>query len=84
MSKAEYEKYEKHYSLCKQVVEKYESPNFDEKNEAQTKEIMDLMQKMQDLGQPPASMLEEMAPGVNLNEGGIPEDLKDLENCNIM
>ena len=42
--------------------------------------------QMQDLGQPPASMLEELAGpgGLNLGPGGIPEDLKDLENCNIM
>lgn len=38
---------------------------------------------MQDLGQPPASMLEEMAPGMNMGPDGIP-DMKDLENCNIM
>ncbi|KAI9274340.1 Pex19 protein [Phascolomyces articulosus] len=86
LSQAEYEKYEKQHELCKQVVAKYDASNFDEKNEAQSREIMDLMQKMQDLGQPPASMLEELAGpgGLNLGPGGIPEDLKDLENCNIM
>lgn len=35
---------------------------------------------MQDLGQPPASMMEEIAPGMKLGEGGMP----DMENCNIM
>ncbi|KAI8141451.1 Pex19 protein family-domain-containing protein [Fennellomyces sp. T-0311] len=80
LPQAEYERYEKQHELCKQVVAKYEASNFDEKDEKQSREIMDLMQKMQDLGQPPASMLEEMAPGANLNAA----NLDDLENCNIM
>ncbi|KAI7877060.1 Pex19-domain-containing protein [Lichtheimia hyalospora FSU 10163] len=80
ISAADYERYQKQHELCKQVVAKYESPEFDDKNEAKAKELMDLMQKMQDLGQPPASMMEEIAPGMKLGEGGMP----DMENCNIM
>ncbi|KAJ8662311.1 hypothetical protein O0I10_002004 [Lichtheimia ornata] len=80
ISAADYERYQKQHELCKQVVAKYESPDFDDKNEAKAKELMDLMQKMQDLGQPPASMMEEIAPGMKLGEGGMP----DMENCNIM
>ncbi|KAL7333177.1 Peroxisome chaperone and import receptor, variant 2 [Mucor circinelloides] len=82
--KADYEKYKQQHVICQQIVAKYEAPNFDEKNEAQGKEIMDLMTKMQDLGQPPAELLDEMAPGMNFgNPEGMP-DMKDLENCNIM
>lgn len=84
LSQSDYEKYEKQLDLCKQIVAKYEQPGFDEKNEAQGKEVMDLMQRMQDLGQPPAGMLEDMAPGMNLGADGIPEEFKDMENCNIM
>ncbi|ORY98056.1 Pex19 protein family-domain-containing protein [Syncephalastrum racemosum] len=84
LSQSDYEKYEKQLDLCKQIVAKYEEPGFDEKNEAHGKEVMDLMQRMQDLGQPPAGMLEDMAPGMNLGADGIPEEFKDMENCNIM
>ncbi|KAI7898500.1 Pex19 protein [Cokeromyces recurvatus] len=82
---SDYENYKEQYLICQQIVAKYEAPEFDEKNEIQAKEIMDLMTKMQNLGQPPADLLDEMAPGMNL--GGNPEnmpDLKDLENCTIM
>ncbi|KAI8082611.1 Pex19 protein [Gilbertella persicaria] len=81
---AEYDKYKQQLTICQQIVAKYESPEFDEKNETQGKEIMDLMTKMQDLGQPPAELLDEMAPGMNLgNPEGMP-DMKDMENCTIM
>lgn len=84
VEKAEYAKYEQQYEICTKIVAKYDSPDFDEKNEAQGKVIMDLMTKMQDLGQPPAEILDSVAPGMNFgNPEGMP-DMKDLENCNIM
>lgn len=82
--KAELEKYKQQHELCKQIVAKYEAPDFDEKNEAQGKQIMDLMTKMQDLGQPPAELLDEMAPGMNFGNPESMPDMKDLENCTIM
>ncbi|KAI9487260.1 MAG: Pex19 protein [Benjaminiella poitrasii] len=83
-NKAEYEKYKEQHIICQQIVAKYEASNFDEKNEAQGKEIMDLMTQMQNLGQPPADLLDEMAPGMNLGNPENMPDLKDLENCTIM
>ncbi|KAI8876260.1 Pex19 protein [Backusella circina FSU 941] len=84
VEKADYEKYEQQFDICKKIVAKYDAPDFDEKNEAQGKVIMDLMTKMQDLGQPPAEILDSVAPGMNFgNPEGMP-DMKDLENCNIM
>lgn len=83
-SKADLDKYTQQQIICQKIVDKYEAPDFDEKNEAQGKQIMDLMTKMQDLGQPPAELLDEMAPGMNFgNPEGMP-DMKDMENCNIM
>ncbi|KAI8984600.1 Pex19 protein [Mycotypha africana] len=84
IDKAEYEKYQQQMNMCQQIVAKYEAPHFDEKDEVQAKEIMDLMTKMQDLGQPPADLLGEMAPGINFGNTEAMPDLKDLENCTIM
>ncbi|KAL0080633.1 Pex19 protein [Phycomyces blakesleeanus] len=84
LNKTDYEKYSSQYLVCQQIVAKYEAPGFDEKNESQSKEIMDLMQKMQDFGQPPPALLEEMAPGANFGNPGEMPDVKDLENCTIM
>ncbi|KAI9309409.1 Pex19 protein family-domain-containing protein [Cunninghamella echinulata] len=82
--KEQYENYKKQFELCKKIVAEYDAPGFDEKNEAQAKKIMDLMTEMQDLGQPPASLLEEMAPGMNFDAPQGMPDIKDLENCTIM
>ncbi|KAJ2959172.1 hypothetical protein NQZ79_g5309 [Umbelopsis isabellina] len=81
---AEYEKYEKQYEYVKQIVTRYEDPNFDEKDEKQANEVVDLMQKMQELGQPPAEMMDEMAPGMNLGPDGMPDMSKLNEQCSIM
>ncbi|CAO3635612.1 unnamed protein product [Cunninghamella blakesleeana] len=82
--KNKFDDYTKQYELCKKIVAVYDAPGFDEKDESQAKKIMDLMTEMQDLGQPPTSLLEDMAPGMNFdNPQGMP-DLKDLENCSIM
>ncbi|KAM3579565.1 Peroxisome chaperone and import receptor, variant 2 [Umbelopsis sp. WA50703] len=43
---AEYEKYAKQYDYVKQIVASYEDPNFDEKDEKQANEVVDLMQKV--------------------------------------
>ncbi|KAI8997306.1 Pex19 protein family-domain-containing protein [Pilobolus umbonatus] len=81
VEQAEYDNYAQQHKICQEIVAKYESPTFNENDEAQAKVIMDLMTKMQDLGQPPASLLDDMAPGMNFNN---PESLPDLENCTIM
>ncbi|KAI9282375.1 Pex19 protein [Umbelopsis sp. AD052] len=82
--KDEYEKYEQQYNYVKQIVAKYEDPKFDEKDEKQATEVVDLMQKMQELGQPPSEMMDEMAPGMNLGPEGMPDMSKLNEQCSIM
>jgi len=81
---ADLEKYRKQYDYVKQIVAKYDDPNFDEKDEKQAGEVVDLMQKMQELGQPPAEMMDEMAPGMNFGPEGMPDMSKLNEQCSIM
>jgi peroxin-19 len=70
--------------MCQRIVAAYEAPGFDEKDEQQAAKIMDMMTQMQEYGQPPAALLEDMAPGMDFgNPQGMP-DMKDLENCAIM
>ncbi|KAH8549253.1 Pex19 protein family-domain-containing protein [Umbelopsis sp. PMI_123] len=82
--KDEFEKYQQQYDYVKKIVSKYEDSNFDEKDEKQATEVVDLMQKMQELGQPPAEMMDEMAPGMNLGADGMPDMSKLNEQCSIM
>ncbi|SAM08666.1 hypothetical protein [Absidia glauca] len=82
--KDQYIKYEKQHDMCQRIVAAYEAPGFDEKDEQQAAKIMDMMTQMQEYGQPPAALLEDMAPGMDFgNPQGMP-DMKDLENCAIM
>ena len=46
---ADLEKYRKQYDYVKQIVAKYDDPNFDEKDEKQAGEVVDLMQKVDDI-----------------------------------
>ncbi|PKY47763.1 hypothetical protein RhiirA4_403767 [Rhizophagus irregularis] len=59
---------------------KYDAPDFDGNNEQQNKAIINLMQELQEFGQPPPEILNELAPGMELNEQGIPSDLSSCKN----
>ncbi|KAJ8775326.1 hypothetical protein K2173_020330 [Erythroxylum novogranatense] len=80
LNKEEYERYSHQYKLIKDLNEVYdkEPDNF-------TK-IVDLMQKMQECGQPPSDIVTELAPDIDLaNLGQIsPEMLQSQTNCCIM
>ncbi|CAG8718250.1 9835_t:CDS:2 [Racocetra fulgida] len=69
----DYERYEKQSKYIQKIIEKYEAPDFDENNEQQNKVIVSLMQELQELGQPPAEILHELAPGIELDEQGMPK-----------
>lgn len=81
LSNEEYDRYCHQYELIKQlnVVYENDSGNF-------TK-IVELMQKMQECGQPPNDIVRELAPDLDLtNLGGqlSPELLESTSNCCIM
>jgi peroxin-19 len=38
-----------------------------------TSRLMDLMQQIQEFGQPPAEIVNEIAPGLQLDEDGLPK-----------
>ncbi|KAM7260345.1 hypothetical protein ACFE04_016086 [Oxalis oulophora] len=80
LSKEEYDRYYHQYQLIKElsVVYDTDSDNF-------TK-IMDLMQKMQECGQPPSDIVQELAPDFDLSNFGqlSPEMLDSQGKCTIM
>ncbi|KAF9186643.1 Peroxisome chaperone and import receptor [Haplosporangium sp. Z 767] len=69
ISSVEYIRYEKQYGYVKQVVECFEQPDFDDKDKSQSKNVIELMQGIQDCGQPPAGILSELAPGLEIGPG---------------
>ncbi|CAJ0755683.1 10517_t:CDS:2, partial [Entrophospora sp. SA101] len=57
----------------------YESPDFDNDNEQQNKVILNLMQELQELGQPPPEILQDFAPDLSFDENGLP----NLSNADL-
>eukprot|EP00252_Welwitschia_mirabilis_P002167 TRINITY_DN12078_c0_g1_i1.p1 TRINITY_DN12078_c0_g1~~TRINITY_DN12078_c0_g1_i1.p1 ORF type:complete len:254 (+),score=63.62 TRINITY_DN12078_c0_g1_i1:221-982(+) len=83
LSKEDFTRYTHQHSLIKQLCCVYETEpeNFEK--------IVDLMQKMQDCGQPPNDIVKELTPGFELENQGMPgigELLGDnsTSNCSIM
>ncbi|KAJ1667800.1 Peroxisome chaperone and import receptor [Coemansia sp. RSA 1646] len=76
----EYERYQKQHDYVKQILALFEQLD---DNSVNDERIVNLMQKMQDCGQPPNELLKTMAPDMELDENGevkIPE----MPNCTIM
>ncbi|KAG9072789.1 Peroxisome chaperone and import receptor [Linnemannia hyalina] len=82
ISAEEYARYEKQYGYVKEIVEFFDRPDFDEKSDTQAKSVIDLMQGMQDCGQPPADILDELAPGLEMGADGVPK-MPDMPECNM-
>ncbi|TKY55449.1 Peroxisome biogenesis protein 19-1 [Spatholobus suberectus] len=80
LSKEEYERYSHQYELIRNLNEVYENDpgNFNK--------IVELMQKMQECGQPPNDIVLELAPDFDLASLGqlSPEMLDSQPNCCIM
>ncbi|KAF9108654.1 Peroxisome chaperone and import receptor [Mortierella sp. GBA35] len=82
ISAEEYARYEKQYGYVKEIVEFFDRPDFDDKSDSQAKSVIDLMQGMQDCGQPPADILDELAPGLEMGTDGVPK-MPDMPECNM-
>lgn len=66
LSQDEYEKYGTQYQYFQRLVHVYET---DPDNYAR---LMELMQDIQEYGQPPAEIIKELAPGLEFGDDGMP------------
>ncbi|KAB2632465.1 peroxisome biogenesis protein 19-2-like [Pyrus ussuriensis x Pyrus communis] len=80
LGKEDYERYSHQYGLIKELNEVYE------KDSGNFNKIFELMQKMQECGQPPNDIVQELAPDFDLASLGqlSPEMLESQKNCCIM
>ncbi|KAF8103014.1 hypothetical protein N665_0189s0063 [Sinapis alba] len=80
LNKEDFERYSRQYELIKELNSVYEN----EPNNA-TK-IMEIMQKMQECGQPPSDIVQEMDPGFDFASLGqmSPDMLESSPNCCVM
>eukprot|EP00244_Chara_vulgaris_P012012 TRINITY_DN6169_c0_g1_i8.p1 TRINITY_DN6169_c0_g1~~TRINITY_DN6169_c0_g1_i8.p1 ORF type:complete len:342 (-),score=57.57 TRINITY_DN6169_c0_g1_i8:426-1451(-) len=66
ISEEDYSRYAKQLDLMKKLCEMYDTcPEDFEK-------IMELMQQMQDCGNPPSEIMKELAPGLDVGKDGLP------------
>lgn len=86
LSSEDMARYTKQYDFIKQLCHAYETTPDD------FQKVVDLMQNMQECGQPPPDIVRELAPGLELGEDGLPM-LPDFSgggalggpgNCSIM
>ncbi|XP_035676799.1 peroxisomal biogenesis factor 19-like [Branchiostoma floridae] len=89
LSQEDNQKYSQQFELMKQICGEFESEAETDAEEVKAKRFektLDLMQKMQDLGQPPKELVGEMAPGIEFDEHGVPKlpGGKEGEACSVM
>ncbi|CAH0481070.1 unnamed protein product [Peronospora belbahrii] len=66
LSKEDYERYTKQYQYFQQIIAMYESEPNDYARLSQ------LMQEMQENGQPPSEIVKDLAPGLQFDDKGMP------------
>jgi len=77
IDKKELDKYEQQFEIIKELCQLYE------KNGDQSTKIIELMQKMNELGSPPPEIIKELAgEDVELNDQGLPKLFPDA--CTII
>ncbi|KAJ9079683.1 Peroxisome chaperone and import receptor [Entomophthora muscae] len=92
ISADDYALYSQQQKIVSEVVESFEKQSTDDKGEVieceenskLQKRVMQLMQEMQELGQPPADLLKMISPDLEVGEDGQPKMPKELEECTIM
>ncbi len=65
----EWEKRNKQYDCFRRLVHAYEG----EEEAKQTPKLLEIMQEVQEYGQPPPEIINEIAPGLDLDEEGLPK-----------
>eukprot|EP00533_Pseudo-nitzschia_delicatissima_P010525 CAMPEP_0116095768 /NCGR_PEP_ID=MMETSP0327-20121206/9838_1 /TAXON_ID=44447 /ORGANISM="Pseudo-nitzschia delicatissima, Strain B596" /LENGTH=323 /DNA_ID=CAMNT_0003587455 /DNA_START=85 /DNA_END=1056 /DNA_ORIENTATION=+ len=65
----EWDQRNKQYDCFRRLVEAYE----DDEGGKQTPKLLEIMQEVQEYGQPPPEIINEIAPGLDLDEEGLPK-----------
>ncbi|KAK3098695.1 hypothetical protein FSP39_022123 [Pinctada imbricata] len=87
VDKAQMSNYEQQEILVREICKEFESENASDSSDVQKhrfETIVDLMQQMQELGQPPKEIVGDMAPGLEFDQNGMPKMPGAPEGCSIM
>ncbi|XP_069943806.1 peroxisomal biogenesis factor 19 isoform X2 [Cherax quadricarinatus] len=73
LSEEEYTRYNKQYDVMKQIVQMYDEEQESDSDEVKGQrfeQILQRMQQLQEMGQPPKELVGEMGPMLNFSEAG--------------
>ncbi len=69
LSAEEWDQRNRQYDCFRRLVQAYES----EEERKETSKLLEIMQEVQEYGQPPPEIINEIAPGLELDEEGLPK-----------
>ncbi|KAJ3039067.1 hypothetical protein HDV00_012625 [Rhizophlyctis rosea] len=75
-------KYKKQLEIIKEIVAIYDACPTAEASAEDSRKVADLMQQMQECGNPPEEILQELAPGMEMGSDGLPKLGGD--SCSLM
>ncbi|KAJ1530041.1 Peroxisome chaperone and import receptor, partial [Cladochytrium tenue] len=84
LSSQDRERYQKQSEVIAEIARVFEA-KLPEKEEA--KQVVELMQKMQEYGNPPEELLKELSPGMETGPDGLPKlpgGGSDMPECPVM
>ncbi|KAL3886290.1 hypothetical protein ACJMK2_026297 [Sinanodonta woodiana] len=87
LKEEDYKRYSDQHDIMNEILadfEKEKESDSDQVKKTRFQRVMDMMQKMQDLGQPPEDIVGDMAPGLEFDEDGLPKMPNSPESCLIM
>lgn len=85
--KVQLEKYLQQQTIVGEICKEFESElshDSEDRKKLRFERIVDLMQQMQDLGQPPKEIVGDMAPGLDFDENGLPKIPGTPQGCSVM
>ncbi|KAJ3123966.1 Peroxisome chaperone and import receptor, partial [Physocladia obscura] len=71
LSRQDYARFESQNAIVSQIIQIYDDPAIT--GDTEQKRVADLMQKMQELGNPPEGMMATLAPGFEMGPDGLPK-----------
>ncbi|KXN72719.1 Pex19 protein [Conidiobolus coronatus NRRL 28638] len=87
LTDVDYERYIKQNEVISKVIVEFDKQSGEEESnnnsEIQAK-VMELMQEMHELGQPPATLLKEISPDIEIGADGEPTLPKNMNECPMM
>ncbi|CCO34151.1 Peroxisome biogenesis protein 19-1 AltName: Full=Peroxin-19-1 [Rhizoctonia solani AG-1 IB] len=83
LPEADLKRHKAQQAIVKQLVEIYQKPNYSDDDKETGKEVLRLMNEMQELGSPPTEVMGEVPPGFDFNSPEGMAKVLDSDGCVI-